>query len=32
LRGFPVRRNNWPLLFDENYQPKPAFWAIVSGN
>ncbi|MEF2964533.1 endo-1,4-beta-xylanase [Paenibacillus sp. M1] len=29
LRTFPVTRNNWPLLFDENLQSKPAYWAII---
>lgn len=29
LRTFPVTRNNWPLLFDERLQSKPAYWAIV---
>ncbi|AEH51685.1 endo-1,4-beta-xylanase [Pseudothermotoga thermarum] len=29
LRGYPVRRNNWPLLFDENYNAKLAYWALV---
>ncbi|WP_339158526.1 endo-1,4-beta-xylanase [Paenibacillus sp. FSL W8-0186] len=31
LRSFPVNRNNWPLLFDERLQSKPAYWAIVNG-
>lgn len=30
LRYFPVERNNWPLLFDEELQTKPAFWSIAS--
>ncbi|WNG41076.1 1,4-beta-xylanase [Archangium violaceum] len=30
LRTFPVARNDWPLLFDERLQSKPAYWAIVS--
>lgn len=30
LKYFPVRsRENWPLLFDANQQPKEAFWRIV---
>ncbi|GJM70336.1 hypothetical protein HMSSN036_25520 [Paenibacillus macerans] len=29
LRKYPVNRNNWPLLFDERLQSKPAYWAIV---
>ncbi|AEH51686.1 endo-1,4-beta-xylanase [Pseudothermotoga thermarum] len=29
LRFFFGRRNDWPLLFDENYQPKPAFWSVI---
>lgn len=30
LDHFPVRnRKNWPLLFDENHEPKEAFYAIM---
>ncbi|MCT1401146.1 endo-1,4-beta-xylanase [Paenibacillus sp. p3-SID867] len=29
LHGFPVARTNAPLLFDQQHQPKPAFWAVV---
>lgn len=30
LDGFPVRgRLNWPLPFDRQLQPKPAFWSIL---
>ena len=29
LNSFPVNRKNWPLLFDENYQVKYAYWGIV---
>lgn len=29
LTGFPVERNNWPLLFDQKLKPKPAFWGVV---
>ena len=32
LDHFPVRgRKNWPLLFDEQQQPKQAFWRVVKG-
>ncbi len=30
LDNFPVpNRKNWPLLFDEFLEPKPAFWSVV---
>ncbi|NLK22075.1 MAG: endo-1,4-beta-xylanase [Epulopiscium sp.] len=30
LDNFPVRgRKNWPLLFDENHEPKEAFYRIL---
>lgn len=30
LNDFPVRgRTNYPLLFDRQYQPKPAFYAVI---
>jgi endo-1,4-beta-xylanase len=29
LTDFPVKRNNWPLLFDERLQAKEAYWSIV---
>lgn len=32
LNGYPVKRNNWPLLFDKYLQPKLAYWAIVDMN
>ncbi|MBL8552045.1 MAG: endo-1,4-beta-xylanase [Hyphomonadaceae bacterium] len=30
LHGFPVARPNYPLLFDADGAPKPAFWAVAS--
>lgn len=31
LDDFPVKgRKNWPFVFDEQHQPKPAFWQIVN--
>ncbi|MEO6232572.1 MAG: endo-1,4-beta-xylanase [Ferruginibacter sp.] len=31
LNGWPVRgRTNYPLLFDRNFQPKPAFYKVVA--
>jgi endo-1,4-beta-xylanase len=31
LDNFPVRgRKDFPLLFDRNYQPKKAYWEVVS--
>ncbi|MCT2537034.1 endo-1,4-beta-xylanase [Aquibacillus koreensis] len=33
LSNFPVRgRKNWPLVFDENHNPKKSFWNIVEFN
>ena len=30
LDYYPVRgRKNWPLLFDESHEPKPAFYAVL---
>jgi endo-1,4-beta-xylanase len=30
LNGFPVRgRTNYPLLFDRQFQPKPAFFSVI---
>jgi endo-1,4-beta-xylanase len=31
LNGWPIRgRTNYPLLFDRNFEPKPAFYKIVA--
>ncbi len=31
LNNFPVRgRKNWPLLFDDNHEPKEAFYRIMN--
>lgn len=30
LHSFFVKRNDWPLLFDEQLRPKPAFWGAVA--
>ncbi len=31
LNGWPVRgRTNYPLLFDRNFLPKPAFYAVIA--
>ncbi len=31
LNNFPVKgRKNYPLLFDRNLQPKPAYWQSIS--
>ena len=29
LLTHPDERDDWPLLFDENYEPKKTFWATV---
>ncbi len=30
LNGWPIRgRTNYPLLFDRNFQPKPAFYEVI---
>ena len=30
LNGFPIRgRTNYPLLFDRNFKPKPAFFSVI---
>ncbi|WP_174818612.1 endo-1,4-beta-xylanase [Paenibacillus kobensis] len=29
LRTYPTTRNDWPLLFNEQLQSKPAFWSLV---
>jgi len=31
LNGFPIRRRtNYPLLFDRNFKPKPAFFSVIA--
>lgn len=31
LNNFPVKgRTNYPLLFDRQFKPKPAFWSVVN--
>ena len=29
LNSFPVKRTNYPMLFDRANAPKPAFWAVL---
>ena len=29
LNNFPVQRRNYPLLFDRDFEPKPALDAVV---
>ena len=29
LRPHPDEREDWPLLFDEDYEPKKAFWKVM---
>lgn len=31
LNYWPLRRDNYPLLFDRNHRPKPAFRAVLEG-
>ena len=31
LNNWPIRgRTNYPLLFDRNFQPKPAFYSVIA--
>jgi endo-1,4-beta-xylanase len=31
LNDFPIRgRTNYPLLFDKQFAPKPAFYAVIA--
>lgn len=31
LNGFPIRgRTDYPLLFDRNFKPKPAFYSVIA--
>jgi len=31
LNNFPIRgRTNYPLLFDRNFKPKPAFYSVIA--
>jgi endo-1,4-beta-xylanase len=31
LNGFPIHgRTNYPLLFDRNLKPKPAFYSVIA--
>jgi endo-1,4-beta-xylanase len=31
LNDWPIRgRTNYPLLFDRNFQPKPAFYSVIA--
>jgi endo-1,4-beta-xylanase len=31
LNDWPIRgRTNYPLLFDRQYKPKPAFYAVIA--
>jgi len=31
LNGFPIKgRTNYPLLFDRNFKPKPAFYSVIA--
>jgi endo-1,4-beta-xylanase len=31
LNGFPIKgRTNYPLLFDRNFTPKPAFYSVIA--